>query len=378
MAQSTGTGNQQQSIGIGCCGLCIIIIASAISGASTTLSEQTMQMNPSLHFIDLGKKGCFVEDVTVFSSTTEESHSQSNGKHGSSTSYHCEDSYHYSVSRTKNLHKEMFQLDPKKFTNKRTGSDGSEEGGCLDRNMENANKGSGYASPKFKNNTFIQCWEQSEDMPKDRPVLYECYNIPCIVVFTPHTKEEYEALSGSMASVSAGLRLLGGAIIVAAIGYYIYNNRKKSSIAPPVMGSGSSTPGGVVMIPPPQQQQMQSQQYVSQSTQSMASTQYAGQQQPAQVAVQVQPIMQQPMYHQPMQQPIVQPMQPMQPIQPMQPMQPMQPQPVQMKQQQIMTVAVPLGMSPGQMMLVNSPDGRQIQVQVPAGMGPGSQFQVAY
>ena len=123
MAQSTGTGNQQQSIGIGCCGLCIIIIASAISGASTTLSEQTMQMNPSLHFIDLGKKGCFVEDVTVFSSTTEESHSQSNGKHGSSTSYHCEDSYHYSVSRTKNLHKEMFQLDPKKFTNKRTGSE---------------------------------------------------------------------------------------------------------------------------------------------------------------------------------------------------------------------------------------------------------------
>ena len=243
-----------------------------------------------------------------------------------------------------------------------------------DMKCEDRTSTSKKITPVYKNQSLVDCWDASSSMPEKRPAYYNCYNTICLKIYSPFTATaNAEELGDALAGLSSFLITAAVVACLATIGCIVKQKNNKSSITP----THHEVPGSILMVPQQQQQnglmmappQQQKQQYVQQPIM----------QQPMMPSIQ--PMIVQPVQPQQFQQPIQMPMQ--QPIQmPMQMQQPqiIQPMVVQPQQQnqRIMMVACPPGAASGATILVNSPEGVQMQVTVPPGIGVGMQFKVGY
>lgn len=244
-----------------------------------------------------------------------------------------------------------------------------------DMKCEDRTSTSKKITPVYKNQSLVDCWDASSSMPEKRPAYYNCYNTICLKIYSPFTATaNAEELGDALAGLSSFLITAAVVACLATIGCIVKQKNNKSSITP----THHEVPGSILMVPQQQQQnglmmappQQQKQQYVQQPIM----------QQPMMPSIQpmiVQPVQPQ-QFQQPIQMPMQQPIQmPMQMQQP-QIIQPMVVQPQQQQNQRIMMVACPPGAASGATILVNSPEGVQMQVTVPPGIGVGMQFKVGY
>ena len=370
-----------------CLSCCLFFLGATFRTMGIALSNIVDDMDPDLHFNNLGTNSCFIENIYVQSQTIEsQQSSDENGRRGSRsqnsqvTRYSCEDRFQYSLIKSADLPFLFLQEHAKtnvtivgNATHAMTKQRNTTTLVYLTHpDVDIVQRGQGtcasnalkQSTPTYTNHSYVECWEASQLMPDDIPILYFCYNPSCLKIFTPYTKAMYEKQGVAMESTGTVLIVLGilfGLCAVALV--YLLQSKNKNSVTPTMTTNQQS--GQLQMVPLPYQQHQQ-------------------QHQPASL---IQP------YQQPLPlQPMVPPIQPIQPLQPtfgiqnqfqqqqqqQQFVPQLQPQVVPQQQQQLMMVTCPPGSLPSQTILVNTPQGQTMQVMIPPNVMPGGQFQVAY
>jgi hypothetical protein len=365
--------NQAPSMILGCCALCLFLVALVVYDSGSAMSKEASLIDPDLHFKSLGDEGCFIVKAKLVSKSEKQKSqsSSSTDSSGSTTtttttySYSCEDTYYYEVVKNNKVtgpdFSKIYEIDKRMDTSIR----GNER--CNSYKMVRK----GPQAPKHKANITVPCWEATKDMPVERPSLYYCGNPSCIKIFSPYVKEKYEKSAGAVKLTGTLMMIFASVILIIAIVGSRYDVSNKSSEPPPfnAQNSNNNQPGQIMMIPSQPQQQQTQAYVVQQEHQQFVQPQIAQAQ-----------IVEPGLYGYPQQtqqQQFVQP-QIVQPQPYVVPQQQQSVQPIQQPASKVMSVVVPPDSVSGNMILVNSPDGQAIQVQVPIGVGPGQQFQVQY